>query len=228
MKKQGEKRKKSGRLPVSQHKQKYPPDWVPIQVPPNLEEMFQHWVDSDEPNVGWCLLCDSPIRTVDDMIPGTNSHNCAAGRALDEKIRAAEAAEQSPKIPSSGANPQPEAQVGVFWRLKGKLIIDSTPLSRAERYADALTHAKGHSRCWSELQAAGSVPADVDFDEVSRGRVTYDPVRDQFLLLRDPCIPAKAIRDVIRTMHLPRAKVVVTGDPHYRCPRCMTKVANHE
>jgi hypothetical protein len=62
-------------------------NWVPIQVPDNLEEMFQAWVDAPEPNIGWCLICNSPISTADDLIPGTNSHNCVEGRALDAKIR---------------------------------------------------------------------------------------------------------------------------------------------
>jgi len=79
--------------PVQSDKGQHPEGWVPINVPEDLEEMFQHWVDSEEPNVGWCLLCDSPIRSEADMIPNTNSHNCEAGRALDEKIRAAEAAQ---------------------------------------------------------------------------------------------------------------------------------------
>jgi len=68
--------------------QEYPPDWVPIQVPSNLEEMFQNWAECDEPNVGWCLMCNGPIRSVDDLIPGTNFHNCESGRAFEEQTRA--------------------------------------------------------------------------------------------------------------------------------------------
>jgi hypothetical protein len=48
---------------------------VPIKVPENLDEMFKHWIECDEPNVGWCLLCDRAIRSKDELIPGTNSHN---------------------------------------------------------------------------------------------------------------------------------------------------------
>lgn len=86
------------------NKGQHPQGWVPIQAPTNLEEMFQHWVESEEPNVGWCLMCDSPIRSEADMIPGTNSHNCEAGRQLDERIRAAEAADQSHKAPRPPAS----------------------------------------------------------------------------------------------------------------------------
>ena len=90
MKKQQKNRnggRRSLRLPQNQQ---HPKGWVPIQAPPNLAEMFQHWSECKEPNVGWCLMCDSPIRSADDLIPGTSSHNCETGRALDEKIRAAE------------------------------------------------------------------------------------------------------------------------------------------
>ncbi len=63
--------------------------WQPIQVPDNFDEMVSAWVDSAEPNIGWCLLCDSPIRTEDDLIPGTSTHNCPEGRSLEEKMRLA-------------------------------------------------------------------------------------------------------------------------------------------
>jgi hypothetical protein len=62
-----------------------PEGWVPLdrnQSWEQIEEMFMHWQDSMEDNIGWCLLCDNPIYTVDDMIPQTNTHNCDAGRAL--------------------------------------------------------------------------------------------------------------------------------------------------
>jgi hypothetical protein len=54
-------------------------------------------------------------------------------------------------------------------------------------------------------------------------RAYFNKFLDQFLVLRDRCIPMKAIRQVISTLHLPKDKVVVAGDPHYRCPRCMEK-----
>lgn len=61
--------------------------WESIQIPDNLEEMFQNWNNDPGPNIGWCLLCDSAIRSEDDLIPGTNTHNCAAGWALETKWR---------------------------------------------------------------------------------------------------------------------------------------------
>ena len=61
--------------------------WVPVQVPDNLEEMFEAWSASKEENVGWCLLCNSAIHTAEDLIRDTSTHNCTAGRALEEEIQ---------------------------------------------------------------------------------------------------------------------------------------------
>lgn len=58
-------------------------DWVPIKRPANLEEMLETMLNSSEERVGGCLLCNSAIRTEADFIPETNTHNCAAGRALE-------------------------------------------------------------------------------------------------------------------------------------------------
>ena len=62
-------------------------DWVPIQVPDNLEEMFEAMTSCEGEMVGWCLLCNSPIHTEANLIPGTNSHDCEQGRAMDAEIR---------------------------------------------------------------------------------------------------------------------------------------------
>jgi hypothetical protein len=218
----------------SQNKRRHPKGWVKIQAPPNLDEMFQSWIDCEEPNCGWCFMCNGPIRSAADLIEGTNFHNCEAGRRFEEKTRPAEVTESTRKrsartVAKASKSERDrsslalESQVGVFWWFNGRMILEATPLSQAERYAESLIHGKGHVDRWAELQADGSVPSDVEYDRIPRGRVSYDAVRDQFLVLRDRCIPMKAIRQVISTLHLPKDKVVVAGDPHYRCPRCMEK-----
>jgi hypothetical protein len=58
---------------------------VPIQFPPNSLDMLDAWMTSDEPNVGWCLLCNCPIKSVNDLIPETNTHDCFEGRALEKR-----------------------------------------------------------------------------------------------------------------------------------------------
>jgi hypothetical protein len=61
-------------------------DWVPIKFPDNLEEMLDAFANCTEERIGWCLMCNRAIRTEADLIPNTNTHNCAAGRALEAKI----------------------------------------------------------------------------------------------------------------------------------------------
>jgi hypothetical protein len=58
---------------------------VPIQFPPNSLDMLEAWTTSDEPNVGWCLLCNRPIESESDLIPETNTHDCPEGRAFEKR-----------------------------------------------------------------------------------------------------------------------------------------------
>jgi|NGEPerStandDraft_6_1074524.scaffolds.fasta_scaffold354488_2 hypothetical protein len=61
-------------------------DWVPVQFPENLEDMFETMESYTGEKVGWCLLCNSPIHTEADMIAGTNTHDCPQGRELEAQI----------------------------------------------------------------------------------------------------------------------------------------------
>ena len=58
---------------------------VPIQIPANMEEMLEHFFEHRAEVLGWCLLCDSAIRTEDDLLPGTDTHNCEPERALEAR-----------------------------------------------------------------------------------------------------------------------------------------------
>lgn len=55
-------------------------DWVPLELPSNIEETLSHWAEYAGPKVGWCLLCDQPILREEDFIPETNTHNCPEGQ----------------------------------------------------------------------------------------------------------------------------------------------------
>jgi hypothetical protein len=61
-------------------------DWVPIKIPDNLDKMLNDMINSDEPRVGWCLLCNQPIRSEADFLENSHTHNCQAGRELEMKI----------------------------------------------------------------------------------------------------------------------------------------------
>lgn len=53
--------------------ERYPDGWVPIQLPEDIVDSYIAWRNCQEPNVGWCLLCNQPIPAQEDLLPGTNS-----------------------------------------------------------------------------------------------------------------------------------------------------------
>jgi hypothetical protein len=65
-----------------------PEGWGRLEpIAPEIEERLSEWFASDRESIGFCCLCGNPIPTEDDLIPETNTHNCAEGRSFREKIR---------------------------------------------------------------------------------------------------------------------------------------------
>lgn len=58
-------------------------DWVPVELPDNFDQMWEDMCRSRESRIAWCMLCNRPIRTEQDFIPGTNTHDCDAGRQFE-------------------------------------------------------------------------------------------------------------------------------------------------
>ena len=56
---------------------------VRLRPSPAIADMLKHWALSKEPNIGWCLVCDRPIRDLNDLIPRTNFHRCRASTQND-------------------------------------------------------------------------------------------------------------------------------------------------
>jgi hypothetical protein len=118
-----------------------------------------------------------------------------------------------------------EPQVGIFWLLQRRLVIDCTSLHAAEPYGDSLTHSRGHLQYWTELQRRGEVPAEVEYEEPPRGRVLFDRRNDRFVLLADRCILKRGdvVRRLMRQMHLPPERTETVRDDHYRCKICLLR-----
>ena len=118
----------------------------------------------------------------------------------------------------------PESCVGIFWLFRDEIIIDSTPLSKAELYGTALTHPTGHIDYWTRLQHTGAVPAEVEYEEPPRGRVVFDKREQCFHLLADKCILSrrKVVKKIMDAMHLPPGKTSEGRDEHYRCFECLS------
>jgi hypothetical protein len=119
---------------------------------------------------------------------------------------------------------QHEPHVGIFWLIDGKLIIDTTPVSKAEAYSTALNHPTSHIDYWTRLQRTGAVLPEVEYEELPRGRVVYDGREQRLKLYADACILRKKelVKKLLRLLHLPDDTPLST-DPHYKCYRCLTR-----
>ena len=116
----------------------------------------------------------------------------------------------------------PEPQVGIFYLVKGKLLIDSTPLSKAVWHGDHLIHDRNHDEYWRQLVKTGTVTDD-EYEEHPRGRVAYNKKTGKFTLLADKCILGKEslIAKIFSRMSLPLGDTESGTDSHYRCFRCL-------
>ncbi len=131
-------------------------------------------------------------------------------------------------MPERNANEEP--RVGIFWWFRGKLIIDSTPLSQAEPYGNALTHATGHIEFWTEQQKRGALPEDIEYEEPPRGRVNYDKRDERFFLRADRCIleASDVVRQLISALKLPPKRTSIGPDAHYRCTKCLSRCGQED
>jgi len=77
-------------------------------------------------------------------------------------------------VKSNERTARTEARLGIFWFVKGKLLIDSTPLSECEHYGDHLNYPGSHIDVWTHWQQIGKVPAESEYEEFARGRVMCD------------------------------------------------------
>jgi hypothetical protein len=118
-----------------------------------------------------------------------------------------------------------EPHVGIFCLFNGKLIIDATPVSKAEPYGDHLGHAASHIDYWAELQRKRLVPPEIEYEEPPRGRVGYDNREERFLLRADRCILKKKalVIRIMQAINLPSSKTLTEKDDHYQCEVCLRR-----
>jgi len=115
-----------------------------------------------------------------------------------------------------------EPRLGIFWLVKDSLLIDSLPLSACEQYDNHLTYPHGHIDVWERWRQAGKAPAESEYEEYGRGRVTCDVKTKTFTLLADRCILRRKdlIAKIKEELSLPKQTTLGT-DPHYRCFTCL-------
>jgi hypothetical protein len=122
----------------------------------------------------------------------------------------------------SGKRRKQEPHVGIFWLVRGKLLIDSSALSGAEGYGDFKIHSRGHAEVWEQFQQRGLVFPEMEYEESPRGRVMFNAKTQQFTLLADICIlrDKDLVRTIMAELKLPSHTETKT-DEHYRCSRCL-------
>jgi len=113
-------------------------------------------------------------------------------------------------------------QVGIFWFIAGKLLIDRTPLGEAEEYGDFLTHPRGHAEVWEQYAQNGTVLPETEYEQFPRVRVMYNTKANLFTLLADRCILQRKtlVTQIKGELHLPN-NTEIRGDNHYRCSACL-------
>ena len=116
-----------------------------------------------------------------------------------------------------------EPQIGIFWLVDRKLLIDSTLLSAAEEYEDFRIHSGNHVSVWEKFQQNGTAPREMEYEEAPRGRVMYNTKTQRFTLLADKCIlkDKRIVSKMISEMNLPSKNTDKGTDSHYRCFACL-------
>jgi hypothetical protein len=116
-----------------------------------------------------------------------------------------------------------KGKVGIFWFLEGKILFDALPLGRAETYGYCLSYPSGHEDVWKRWKYQNKVPLDLEYDTPSRGRISFDCDREQFLLLADACILAdeRVVATLMQVFDLPAHRTTRALDSHYRCTLCL-------
>lgn len=121
-------------------------------------------------------------------------------------------------------------RLGIFWFFRGQLLACSVPLAQAERRGHRLDSPLAHVSAWPRLvaQQRKALPmlSVLEYDEVPRGRVLYDLLKQGFVIYMDDSLfTASAFG---RRAHPPLAEALRTTfelhghpvrfatDPHYR------------
>jgi len=104
--------------------------------------------------------------------------------------------------------------VGLFFVVKGRLLLHICPMDRAERYGDFWIYPRSHDLVWERTYRP---TYGVDFDYFPRGRFAFDSARGAYRLYHDRCIRREA-EELAR--RFPGHPVELSLDEHYQCHAC--------
>ena len=105
-------------------------------------------------------------------------------------------------------------QVGLFFIVRGELLLHSCKLEDAEPYGAFLNYSHSHDKIWREHYQR---KYGVDFDFFPRGRIIYNKTKLQFTLYYDGCIEAEA-KELQRLFS--ESTCIISQDEHYQCQKC--------
>ena len=104
--------------------------------------------------------------------------------------------------------------VGIFFVVKGNLLLHNCSLDNAEKYGDFLNYPKSHMEIWDEYYYS---KYKVDFDYYPRGRIIYNEKEQKYYIYYDKCLE----NDIKNLGIIPENKdVKLLKDYHYQCHTC--------
>ena len=115
-----------------------------------------------------------------------------------------------------------EPRLGLFWfiaqdREPSRFASISRPFSRVAEVAGFKTLDEGHVDVWPTVQRLDRTVLDYDYDYFPRGRVNWRKQDDTWLLVLDPQLNrAPFITQIVRAWKIPRNRLLVLTDAHYR------------
>lgn len=124
------------------------------------------------------------------------------------------------KVESRSPPNMSSPSLGIFWIDGNDLICFSVPLDRAEHSGGYGNYPHGHVQMWPLVLRSHPHLRRRTYEQVPRGRITYDAALDRFALL----LPRRYTKNcdlqqrLIRQYQLPRQRTVVMSDDHYDPP----------
>jgi hypothetical protein len=110
-----------------------------------------------------------------------------------------------------------DGEVGVWWLLPiGELLIMSVPFSAAELYGCQNVFGD-HEPLWRHLRPHVPSIAELEYDRVPRGRVSYDTESGTFTILSSKrfFMDGRLVEKVIKEFRLDGKQVRFVPDEHY-------------